>query len=103
MLYLDLPLIDRVKRIADRGLLVEIWDWSSRDVDALAGSGAEFSSMTGYLTGNMTEPDGIEELLATAAQSLEVADRLDCPRLNHQYGPCDLRAMRMVVANPFSC
>jgi hydroxypyruvate isomerase len=82
MLYLDLPFIDRVNRIADRGLLVEIWDWSSKDIDALAASGAEFSSMTGYLTGNLTEPDGVEELLATAAQSLEVADRLDCPRLN---------------------
>lgn len=82
MLYLDLPFIDRVNRIADRGLLVEIWDWSSKDIDALAASGAEFSSMTGYLTGNLTEPDGIEQLLATAAQSLEVADRLGCPRLN---------------------
>jgi hydroxypyruvate isomerase len=82
MLYLDSPFIDRVNRIADRGLLVEIWDWSSKDIDALAASGAEFSSMTGYLTGNLTEPDGIGELLATAAQSLKVADRLDCPRLN---------------------
>lgn len=82
MLYLDLPFIDRVNRIADRGLLVEIWDWSSKDIDALAASGAEFSSMTGYLTGNLTEPDGIEQLLATAAQSLKVADRLGCPRLN---------------------
>lgn len=82
MIYVDLPLLDRIKRITDRGLLVEIWDWSSKDIDALAGSGAEFSSMTGYLTGNLTEPDGIEELLATAARSLEVAERLDCPRLN---------------------
>jgi hydroxypyruvate isomerase len=82
MLYLDLPFIDRVNRIADRGLLVEIWDWSSKDIDTLAASGAEFSSMTGYLTGNLTEPDGIEQLLDTAAQSLKVADRLGCPRLN---------------------
>ncbi|MBC2640697.1 MULTISPECIES: TIM barrel protein [unclassified Rhodococcus (in: high G+C Gram-positive bacteria)] len=82
MLYVDLPLLDRVKRISERGLLVEIWDWSTKDIDALAGSGAEFSSMTGYLTGNLTEPDGIAELLATAHQSLEVAERLNCPRLN---------------------
>lgn len=82
MIYVDLPLIDRIKRIADRGLLVEIWDWSSKDVAALAHTGAEFSSMTGYLTGNLTEPEGIGELLATAAQSLEIAERLDCPRLN---------------------
>ena len=36
MLYLDLPFVERVTRIADRGLQVEIWDWSSKDVDALA-------------------------------------------------------------------
>ena len=82
MLYLDLPVVDRIKRIADRGLLVEIWDWSSKDIDALAGSGAEFSSMTGYLTGNLTEPEGIAELLTSAHRSLEVAERLDCSRLN---------------------
>jgi hydroxypyruvate isomerase len=82
MLYLDQPLLDRVKRIADRGLLVEIWDWSAKDIESLADSGAEFSSMTGYLTGNLTEPDGIAELLASARRSLEVAERLDCPRLN---------------------
>ena len=82
MLYLELPFADRVQRIAERGLQVEIWDWSTKDVDALAASGAEFSSMTGYLEGNLTEPDGIEALLATARQSLDVAKRLDCPRLN---------------------
>ncbi|MFE5704799.1 TIM barrel protein [Rhodococcus koreensis] len=82
MLYLDLPFADRVQRIAERGLQVEIWDWSTKNVDALVASGAEFSSMTGYLEGNLTEPDGIEALLTTARQSLDVAKRLDCPRLN---------------------
>ncbi|EKT81118.1 MULTISPECIES: TIM barrel protein [Rhodococcus] len=82
MLYLDLPFLDRVHSIAERGLQVEIWDWSTKDIDALAAVGAEFSSMTGYLEGNLTEPDGIEALLTTAQQSLDVAKRLDCPRLN---------------------
>ena len=82
MLYLDLPFLDRVHRIAERGLQVEIWDWSTKDIDALAAGGAEFSSMTGYLEGNLTEADGIEALLTTAQQSLDVAKRLDCPRLN---------------------
>jgi hydroxypyruvate isomerase len=82
MLYLDLPFLDRVHRIAESGLQVEIWDWSTKDIDALAAVGAEFSSMTGYLEGNLTEPDGIEALLTTAQQSLDVAKRLDCPRLN---------------------
>ncbi|GAA2788351.1 TIM barrel protein [Saccharopolyspora taberi] len=82
MLFCDLPFVERVRRIADRGLQVEIWDWSGKDVDALAASGASFSSMTGYLTGNLTEPDGIAELIDSAARSLEVAEKLDCPRLN---------------------
>ncbi|MGB3773564.1 MAG: TIM barrel protein [Rhodococcus sp. (in: high G+C Gram-positive bacteria)] len=82
MLYVDLPFVDRVKAIAARGLQVEIWNWATKDIDALASSGATFSSMTGYLEGNLTEPEGIEQLLGTAAESLEVAERLDCPRLN---------------------
>ena len=82
MLYLGLPFLDRVKRITERGLQVEIWDWSAKDIDALAASGATFSSMTGYLRGDLTTPDGITELLATAEESLAVAERLDSPRLN---------------------
>lgn len=82
MLYLDLPFLERVKRIDERGLLVEIWDWSTKDIDALAKSGATIVSMTGCLTGTLTDDDGIEEFLATAEKSLEVAKRLDCPSLN---------------------
>lgn len=82
MLYLDLPFLDRVARIRDRGLLVEIWDWSNKDVDGLAGSGAKIVSMTGYLRGNLTDEDGIAEFLRTAAESLAVAEKLDCPSLN---------------------
>jgi len=82
MLFVDLPFLDRVQRISDAGFQVEIWDWTAKDIDVLASSGAVFSSMTGYVTGNFTDPDGIEELLATAAQSLDVAERLGCPRLN---------------------
>ncbi|EFL26913.1 2 superfamily AP endonuclease [Streptomyces himastatinicus ATCC 53653] len=82
MLYLDLPFTERVRRIADQGFQVEIWDWSAKDIDALAATGATFSSMTGYLTGDLTEPDGIEALLASARKSLDVAAQLDCPRLN---------------------
>jgi len=82
MLYLDLPFTERVRRIADQGFQVEIWDWSAKDIDALAATGATFSSMTGYLTGDLTSPDGIEALLASARKSLDVAAQLDCPRLN---------------------
>lgn len=82
MLYLDMPFVDRVRRIAGRGLAVEIWNWATKDIDDLRATGATFSSMTGYLRGSLTDPDGIEELIDTAEESLRVADRLDCPRLN---------------------
>ena len=82
MVFLDLPFPDRVRRIADLGFEVEMWNWATKDVDALAGTGATFSSMTGYLTGTLTDPAGADELLRSARLSLEVAERLDCPRLN---------------------
>ncbi len=82
MLYLDLPLVDRVRRLSDLGFDVEIWDWTTKDVDALAATGARFSSMTGYVRGSLADAAGAQELLRTAQLSLAVADRLDCPRLN---------------------
>lgn len=82
MLYRDLPILDRVQRIADRGLEVEMWSWHDKDIDALAATGARITSMTGYLSGTLTDDDGIAALLSSARESLAVADRLGCPRLN---------------------
>src|SRR5690606_18465604 len=82
MLFLDLPFTDRVRRISERGFQVEIWDWSTKDVAALARTGAVFSSMTGYLRGDLITPEGADALVASARASVAVAERLDCPRLN---------------------
>ncbi|WP_018334055.1 TIM barrel protein [Actinomycetospora chiangmaiensis] len=82
MLFVDLPFADRVRRLHERGFEIEIWNWATKDVDDLTATGARYSSMTGYLTGSLTDPDGIAELLASARRSLEVAAKLDCPRLN---------------------
>jgi hydroxypyruvate isomerase len=82
MVFLELPIIERVGRIADLGFQVEIWDWTGKDLDALVGTGAVFSSMTGYVTGTLTDDQGAAELLASAEQSITVAERLGCPRLN---------------------
>ncbi|NIY63126.1 hypothetical protein SMALB_1054 [Streptomyces malaysiensis] len=82
MVFRDLPVHERARRIHDAGFQVEIWDWSRHDLTALERTGAVFSSMTGYLRGGLTDEDGAAELLRTAEESIEVAERLGCPRLN---------------------
>jgi hydroxypyruvate isomerase len=82
MVFLDLPIEERARRITDLGFEVEIWDWTTKDLQALTRTGARFSSMTGYVRGTLADPGGAEELLGTAEQSLRVAEQLDCPRLN---------------------
>ncbi|WP_277976901.1 TIM barrel protein [Pantoea endophytica] len=82
MVFLDLPFVERVKRIHELGFGVEIWGWANKDIDALAATGARFTSMTGYLSGNLTDDDEIQRLLQSAEASLAVAERLNCPVLN---------------------
>jgi hydroxypyruvate isomerase len=96
MLFLDLSFEERVRRIGDLGFEVEIWDWTAKDIAALARTGAAFSSMTGYVTGTLADPDGAGELLRTAEQSLRVADQLDCPRLNVHGTGLDDRGLPVV-------
>jgi hydroxypyruvate isomerase len=81
MVFLDLPFEQRVRRIAELGFAVEIWTWQDKDIDALVATGATFSSMTGYIRGNLIERDASETLLRGAEQTLEVATKLSCPRL----------------------
>jgi hydroxypyruvate isomerase len=82
MIFLELPITERVRRIDDLGFQVEIWDWTRHDIDSLRSTRATFSSMTGYVTGDLIDPEGAEELLATAEQSIPVAEKLGIPRLN---------------------
>ncbi|KLU09572.1 TIM barrel protein [Kocuria sp. SM24M-10] len=82
MLFGDLPFEQRVRRLHEAGFEVEIWDWSIKDLPALAATGARFGSMTGYVSGSLVDPDGAAELLRTAEDSLAAAEVLDCPRLN---------------------
>ena len=85
MVFVDLPVVERVRRIHELGFAVEIWDWTGHDLDALEALRAEgvvYSSMTGYVRGRLSDREGADELLATAAQSISVARRLGIPRLN---------------------
>jgi hydroxypyruvate isomerase len=82
MVFTDLPLIDRVRRIDDLGFAVEIWSWHDKDLDALAATGARFSSMTGYLQGDLIDPASADEVVRTAQLSVKAAETLGVPRLN---------------------
>ena len=35
MVFLDLPFEERVRRIRELGFMVEIWDWTEKNIDAL--------------------------------------------------------------------
>lgn len=82
MVFTDLPILDRVKRIDELGFAVEIWSWHDKDLQALARTGATFSSMTGYLHGDLVDRDGAEEVVRTAELSIKAAETLGVPRLN---------------------
>jgi hydroxypyruvate isomerase len=82
MVFTEVPIEERVRRIHDLGFAVEIWDWTTKDLDALAATGARFTSMTGYVKGDLIEPDGAEALLRTAEQSIAAAAKLGAPNLN---------------------
>ncbi|BCZ83450.1 hydroxypyruvate isomerase [Paraburkholderia terrae] len=82
MVFRDLPFAQRVRKIAELGFHVEIWDWTRHDLAELQQTGATFSSMTGYIEGDLITESGAQRLVETAEQSIEAARRLRCPRLN---------------------
>lgn len=81
MLFRDLPYLDRVRRIHELGFQVEMWDWTTKDLDAVAAIGATWSTMTGYVHGDLYDREGGEELLRTAKLAVEAAGKIGCPRL----------------------
>jgi hydroxypyruvate isomerase len=82
MVFREQPLEERVRTIHDLGFAVEIWDWTTKDLGALAATGAHFTSMTGYVAGNLTDREGADTLLRTAEQSIAAAEVLGTPNLN---------------------
>ena len=77
MVFVDLPMTERVRRIHDLGFAVEIWNHANHDVDALVATGATFSSMTGYVTGGLTDEvggDAFDYSLSERSASLAIFD-----------------------------
>jgi hydroxypyruvate isomerase len=81
MFWLDVPYLERVRRISDLGFQVEMWDWTSKDLPAVAALGATWSTMTGYVHGDLYDAEGGEVLLSTARRAVEAAGVIGCPRL----------------------
>lgn len=82
MVFTELPILDRVLRIHDMGFAVEIWSWQDKDLTALAATGATFTSMTGYLHGDLIDPATADEVVRTAELSIKAAETLGVSRLN---------------------
>src|SRR6476646_1434625 len=82
MVHRDLPIVERARLLHEHGFAVEIWDWTTKDLPALAATGARFTSMTGYIDGSLTDPDGSVALLASAERSVAASRILGNPNLN---------------------
>jgi hydroxypyruvate isomerase len=82
MVFLDEAIDKRARQLHELGFAVEIWDWTTKDLAALAATRAHFTSMTGYVAGSLTDPAGAEVLLRTAEDSVRAAATLGTPNLN---------------------
>jgi len=102
MVFTDLPIEERVRRIDALGFEVEVWDWTTKDIDALVDTGATFSSMTGYIRGSLVDKAGSAELLSTARDSIAVAHRLGIPRLNLHGTGLDRQGLPVVPSEKVS-
>ena len=81
MVFTDLDIVERARVVSDLGFDVEIWSFHDKNLDALAATGARFSSMTGYLHGDLYDPEGAREVVRTAEQAVKAAAVLGVPRL----------------------
>lgn len=81
MVYGELSLVDRVRRIHEQGFEVELWDTRGLDIPALTATGASFSSMSGYFGGSVIDAANAHEVLASAEKLVPTALELGVERM----------------------
>lgn len=81
MIYGELALVERVRRIHEQGFEVELWDTRNRDIPALAATGARFSSMSGYFGGSLIDPDSSDRVVESAERLIPTALELGVERM----------------------
>jgi hydroxypyruvate isomerase len=81
MVFTDLPFVERVQRLHDAGFDVEMWDSRGKDLAALKATGAVFSSMTGYASGSLVDPDTADDVVRTAESLIPTALELGVSRM----------------------
>ena len=82
MLWPDKPIDWRASRLKEMGFGVGLWNWPAWDLAKLEATGATFTIMNGYLEGRLTDAEGCEMLLVSAAETAKVGKRLGVQRLN---------------------
>lgn len=82
MLWPDRPIEWRASRLSEMGFGVGLWNWPDHDVKLLEKCGATFTIMNGYLEGRLADDEGADQLLRSAADTIEVGKRLSVQRLN---------------------
>jgi hydroxypyruvate isomerase len=81
MVFTDLPFVERVRRIHESGFDVELWDSRTKDIGALKATGAVFSSMTGYTSGSLVDPETSDDVVRTAESLIPTAVELGVSRM----------------------
>jgi hydroxypyruvate isomerase len=116
MIYEDVPFVDRIDRVADHGFeAVEFWTWPDKDLDAvdarlddhdvsLAGMAANTEPRRPEeLERALTDPTKHEAIVADFEESIEVAERLDCPNLIVLVGPALEHARARMFESVVDC
>ncbi len=103
--FCDLPFVERVRRIASAGFLVDFWRWTRGDVDAIAADPSiRIGGFTGYTVGSLVHPDGLETFLDGVRQTVPVAKTLRCRELVLSTGEIDHsgKVVHAIAPNPIT-